>query len=104
MNVKNVDNECLKWALKSALFRVANHPERTSKYPENDGLNWGGIEFPTKATQIRKLEQQNQGLAISVFGWEKDDMTILWISDKSKAIKRINLMLLMDGENRTIAG
>ena len=51
-----------------------------------------------KVTQICKLEKQNQGLAIDVWGWENGNLTILWISGKSKAIKRINLMLLMDGE------
>ena len=97
-NVKNNDDQCLKWAVRSALFPAATNAQRKSKYPENNGLNWGGIQFPMKVPQIRKLEQQNQGLAINVFGWEKDDLTILWISDKNKAIKRTNLMLLMDGE------
>ena len=99
VNVKNNDDECLRWALKSARFPVAKNGDRTSRYPDNDGLNWEGIEFPLKVPQIRKLEKQNVGLAINVFGWENGDLTILWISDKSKAIKRINLMLVMDGEN-----
>lgn len=93
VNVKNNDDECLRWALKSA-----KNGERTSRCPENDDLNWNGIEFPVKVPQICKLEKQNQGLAIKVFGLENGDLTILWISDKSKAIKRINLMLVMDGQ------
>ena len=99
VNVKNNDDECLRWVLKSARFPVAKNGDRTSGYPENDGLNWEEIEFPVKVPQIRKLEKQNVGLAINVFGWENDDLTILWISDKRKAIKRINLTLVMDGEN-----
>ena len=63
---------------------------KVGQTPENDGLNWEGIEFPTKVTQIHKLEKQNEGLAINVWSWENEDLTILWISDKSKEIKRIN--------------
>lgn len=36
---------------------------------------------------------------INVFGWENNDLTILWISHKNKEIKRINLMLMMNEEN-----
>ena len=98
INVKNNDEQCLKWALKSALFPVAKDSQRTSKYLENDGLNWEGIEFLTKVTQIRKLEKQNQGLAINVWGWENDDLTILWISDKSKASRsKANKPYAVDG-------
>lgn len=57
INVKNRDNECLRWALKSALFPVSKDAQRTSKYPQNDGLNWEGIEFPVKVSQISKLEK-----------------------------------------------
>ena len=39
INVKNNDEQCLKWALKSALFPVVKDPQRKSKYLENDGLN-----------------------------------------------------------------
>ena len=99
VNVQNWDNECLKWTLKSALFPVSKDPQRTRKFPRSDGLNWDGIEFPAKITQIRKLEKQNEGLAINVWGWENNDLIILHISHKSKAIKRINLMLLTDGDN-----
>ena len=84
----------MKWALKAALFPVQYHPERPTKYPANDGLNWAGIEFPTPLKHIGKLEKQNPALTINVYGWEKDDVTILWISDKLKTIRRTNLMLL----------
>ena len=98
VNVQNRDNECLKWALKSALFPVGNHAERTSKYPKNDGLNWDGIKFPTKVSQIGKLERQNRNLAVNVWGWENKDLIILHSSTKPKEVKRIELMLITDGE------
>ena len=100
INVKNKDNECLKWALRAALFppKDGKNPQRPSKYPKNDGINYGGIDFPTPVKQIDKLEKQNPNLAINVFGWEKDTVIIHRISSKEKSVKRINLMLLEKGE------
>jgi len=73
INVQNRDNECLKWALRAALFppKDGKDPQRSSKYPVNDAINYGGIDFPTPVKQIEKLEAQNANLAINVFGWEK---------------------------------
>ena len=102
INVKNKDNECLKWALRSALFPPKDgvHPERPSKYPVNDGLNYEGIDFPTPVKQINKLEKQNPNLAINVFGWEKDTVIVHRISSKEKSVKRINLMLIESGKKQ----
>ena len=100
INVKNKDNECLKWALRAALFppKDGKDPQRPSKYPKNDGINYEGIDFPTPVKQIDKLEKQNPNLAINVFGWEKDTVIVHRISSKEKSVKRINLMLIESGE------
>ena len=100
INVKNKDNECLKWALRSALFPPKDgvHPERTSKYPVNDGINYKGIDFPTPLKQLDKLEAQNGNLAINVFGWENDTVIVHRISRKEPNVPRINLMLIESGE------
>ena len=102
INVKNKDNECLKWALRAALFppKDGKDPQRPSKYPKNDGINYEGIDFPTPVKQIDKLEKQNRKLAINVFGWEKDTVIVHRISSKEKSVKRINLMLLEKGERQ----
>ena len=70
INVRNNDNECLKWAIRAALFPVerGQHAQRTSKYPVEDGIDYTGIEFPTPIKQIDRLEAQNRNLAINVFG------------------------------------
>ena len=101
INVKNRDNECLKWALRAALFppKDGNHAERPSKYPVKDGINYEGIDFPTKGKQIDKLEAQNKNLAINVFGWENENNCVIphRISKKEKSVPRINLMLIESG-------
>ena len=100
INVRNKDNECLKWALRAALYPPKNgkDPQRTSKYPVNDGINYGGIDFPTPVGRIEKLEAQNRNLAINVFGWENDEVTIHRVSKKEANVPRINLMLIVSEE------
>ena len=100
INVKNRDNECLKWALRAALFppKDGKDPQRPSKYPVNDGINNGGIDFPTPVKQIDKLEAQNRNIAINVFGWENNCVIVHRISRKEPNVPRINLMLIESGE------
>ena len=100
INVKNRDNQCLKWALRAALFppKDGNHAERPSKYSVNDGINYEGIDFPTPVKQIDKLEAQNGNLAINVFGWENDCVIVHRINRKEPNVPRINLMLIESGE------
>ena len=99
INVRNRDNQCLKWALRAALFspKDGKNPQRPSKYPVNDGINYKGIDFPTPIKQIDKLEKQNPNLAINVFGWEKDTVIVHRISTKEPNVPRINLMLIESG-------
>ena len=99
MNVQNKDNECLKWAVRSAMFPPpeGKNPNRPSSYPVNDGIDWSGIVFPTPVKQIDRLEAQNKGLAINVFGWENDCVIVHRISKKEKCVPRINLMLIESG-------
>ena len=100
INVKNRDNECLKWALRAALFppQDGKDPQRPSKYPVNDGINYGGIDFPTPVKQIDNLEAQNKKLAINVFGWENNCVIVHRISRKEPNVPRIKLMLIESGE------
>ena len=101
INVKNRDNQCLRWALRAALFpaRRGTQVTRTSSYPTEDGLNFAGIDFPTPVSQIDRLERQNMNLAINVFGWENDRVIVHRISEKGGETPRINLMLIKQGEN-----
>ena len=84
INVQNRDNECLKWALRAALFPVGKDAQRPSKYPVNDGIDYKGINFPTPVGQIGKLEAQNRNLAINVFGWENNRVSVHRVSKKKR--------------------
>ena len=101
LNIQNRDNECLRWALRAALFPAprGRNPIRPSSYPTEDGLNFTGIDFPTPVWQIGMLERENQNLGINVFGWENEQVVVHRISEKGGEISRINLMITKQGEN-----
>ena len=101
LNIQNRDNECSRWAIRTALFPAprGRNPIRTSSYPAEDGLNFTGIDFPTPVSQFDRLERQNHNLAINVFGWEGGHVVVYRISGKGGEIPRINLMLTKQGEN-----
>ena len=94
INVKNDDNECFKWAVASAIYRIKVHPERmNNKLRENAALlNWKGIDFPTTLQQISRFEKQNP-YSINVYGWTGTSVYPLRIS-KHDNKQCINLMLL----------
>ena len=97
LNMQNGDNQCLRWALRAALFPAprGRNPIRTSSYPTEDA----GIDFPTPVSQIDRLERQNPNLTINVFGWEKERVIVHRLSEKGGEIPRINLMITKQGEN-----
>ena len=92
----------MRWALRAALFPVPNGTKLTRplSYPTEDGLNFTGIDFPMRVSQIDRLERQNPNLAINVFGWEKEQVIVHRISEKGGKIPRINLMITKQGENK----
>ena len=104
INVQNRDEECLRWAIKAALFPPPPGVKvtRTLSYPTEDGLDFRGIDFPTPVSQIDRLEKQNPNLAINLFGWEKEEVIVHRLSEKGGEIPRINLMLTKQGENSPI--
>ena len=92
INLKNKDSHCLRWFLRSALFPAAKDPQRPTKYPTQDGLNFQCSDVPTPISQIPKVEKQNN-LAIDVFGWEKR-VIIHHLTKKPTNMPRINLLLI----------
>ena len=90
INVKNRDSECLKWALRAALYPAPNgkNPNKPGSYQVNDGINYEGIDFPTPVKEMDKLEAQNRNLAINVFGWENNCVIVHRLSRKKMNVQR----------------
>ena len=96
VNVKNMDDHCLRWALRSALFQATENPHRPANYPTADGLDFTGIDAPTAISQIGKVERQND-LAINVFGWDKG-VIVHNVSKQPEDMPRINLLLIQKAD------
>ena len=95
INVKNEDNECLKWALISALHPAKDHPHRVNKYMHFKELRFTGIDFPTPLSQIPKVEHLNN-LSINVFGYSKQaGIHPLYLS-KDHTRDPINLLMITE--------
>ena len=99
INVKNRDNDCLRWSLRSAFFPAARNPDRPNNYPTEDGFDLTGISFPTPLHEIPKVEKLNN-IAINVLGWKNGKAVIYHISEMyGKDIPCVNLMLITRQNN-----
>ena len=81
VNVKNNDDKCFMWAIRSALYPAEQDPNRCSKYPTDD-LDWDGVEFPTSIRDISDFENNNN-LSINVYGEREQTIVPLRISKSS---------------------
>ena len=71
INLKNEDDESLKWSITRPLNLVEKHSERidkrlreTSKDP-----NWEGVKFPVNLSDINKFDNHNSSISFNVFGY-----------------------------------
>ena len=95
VNVKNQDDECLKWALLAALHPAKKDPQRVNKYMQFKELRFTGVDFPVPLSQMPKVERLNN-LAINVFGYSKQaGIHPLYLS-KDHTRDPINLLLITE--------
>lgn len=75
INVKNYDEQCIKWALLSALY-PAQHSDRVSSYfCVQNKLNFNNITFPLPIIDLNKIDINNN-ISINVFGLEYSAVTM----------------------------
>ena len=56
INVKNNDDQCLKWALLSALHPADSHPDRVTMYARHaQELDFTGVNFPATLIDISRI-------------------------------------------------
>lgn len=93
VNVQNTDEKCFMWSILAALYPVAKHPQRVTKYTEHtDKLDFTGISFPVKVADITKFEKQND-LSINVFGYENGEIYPLYLT-KERDVRHADLLIL----------
>ena len=82
VNIKNLDNQCFKWVMLSALHPVnrrdSNH--RVCKYKKYESeLNFTGIDFPVALKDLAKFEQQNNISLMYMVSLEKSGCSTLFL-------------------------
>ena len=57
INVKNKDDHCLRWALRSALNPTTQHVDRPSQYPTQDNLDFERIDALAPISHVPRVDK-----------------------------------------------
>lgn len=100
VNVENIDEKCFMWAVLSALYPTAANSNRTSSYEQYiTELNFKGINFPVKLTDIHRFEKNNDEISVNVYGLdEKYKVFPLYICENEKQ-KHVDLLYITENGN-----
>ena len=83
---------------------MKHHPERISLLrPYENQYNWKGLEFPVSIKKIDKFEKNNPGIALKVLFSNKKNQNIYTARRSERNVKckkQVNLLMIVDGQNR----
>ena len=106
INPQNKVEQCFKWAVIAALHHkeIKHNPERISLLrPYENQYNWEGLEFPVSFEKIDKFEKNNPGIAVNLLFSNKKNQNIYTAHRSKRNVKcknQVNLLMIVDGENR----
>ena len=106
INPQNKDEKCFKWAAIAALHHqeIRNNLQRISLLRSYENKhNWKGLEFPVSIKKIDKFEKNNPDIVVNVLFSNKKSQNIYAArrsEHNTKCKKQVNLLIIMDGENR----
>ena len=100
INIKNKDDECLRWCHIRHINPQEKNPQRIKKEDKEmiNELNYDGIEFPVSQKHYNKVEKQNN-IRINMFGYEKGQPFPIHIS-KETFEDQMNLLLIIEDEKK----
>ncbi|XP_061191773.1 uncharacterized protein LOC133200019 [Saccostrea echinata] len=102
LNIENVDQKCFLWSILASLHPIGrlDHPARVSNYTKYEyELNTEGLDFPLPLSQINRFEKKNN-ISVNVFGFEKNEISPLHITEARNTFHHVNLLLFSKGETR----
>ena len=109
INMKNEDDKCFMWCVLRALYPKDKNSERIDKdlKSKQDIINMKGICYPVSLNGIKRFEELNPNISISVLGYNKEEGGVLplQISKHTGCEYDIVLLLLKEavtGENKEI--
>ena len=104
INPKSNDEKCFKWAVIATLHYedIKHQTERISLLQHyEDQYNWNELEFSLAIQKIGKFDKNNPGIAVNVlFNKKKSIYTARRSGLNGKCSKQVNLLIVVDGENR----
>ena len=100
INIKNDDDEWLRWCHIRFLNPQKTNPQRINKVAKQmiNELNYDGITFPVTQKQYNKIEMQSN-IRINVSGYKKGQPFPIHIS-KEEFEKQMNLLLITNDEKK----
>ena len=103
LNIQNLgDNYCILYAILARIhpLTIVSNPTRPQKYIKFMGeLNYEGLEFSLKITDVPKLEKMNPDISINVLFYENRNPFPLYNSPHRNLKHHVNLLLIMDEKN-----
>ena len=109
INMKNEDDKCFMWCVLRALYPKDKNAERIDKdlKSKQDIINMKGLCYPVSLNGIKRFEELNPNISISVLGYNKEEGGVypLQISKYKGCEYDIVLLLLKEavtGENGEI--
>ena len=105
-NPQNKDEECFKWAIIAVLHHEKikkDHQCISRLRPYENQHNWKGLEFPVSIKKIDKFEKNNPGIALKVLFSNKKNQNIYTARRSERNVKckkQVNLLMIVDGQNR----
>ena len=104
INPKNNDDKCFQYAVTLALNhdKIDRNLQRISKIrPFIDQYNWKDIDFPATSKDWKKIEQNNESIALSIL-YVPHNTRKIHITYKSRhnltREKQVILLMITDGE------
>ena len=96
VNVKTDDNQLFKWAVLAALHPMHNGYRLTPYKKFENELDFRGIEFPVRLSQIPQFEKQND---ISIDVYSLQDYKSLSVLHKTIKINQNHVDLFLTGDH-----
>ena len=106
INPQNKDEESFKWATITALHQEEikkDHQRIWKLRPYENQYNLEGLEFPVSIKKIDKFEKNNPGIALKVLFSNKKNQNIYTARRSERNVKckkQVNLLMIVDGQNR----
>ena len=99
INIKNTDNECLRWCHIRHLNPLKRNPQRVTLKDKElvKTLDYSGVTFPVTIDDIKKIEKQNK-ININVFRYSDQNPYPIRIS--SEKYNHLELLLIEEEKSQ----